>query len=103
MGKTVKEIQQYHEQEGQKEEISRRMELFTKASNAFKLLDLTKNESRTYNTFNKDRLRSFMRNPFNNAANIRSLSRFLYRMSYPYRRLIHYNACLLYTSDAADD
>lgn len=92
MRKTVKEIQQYHDQEEQKEEVSRRMELFAKATNAFQLLDLTQNESRTYSTFNKERLRSFMRNPFNNAANIRSLSRFLYRMSYPYRRLIHYNA-----------
>ena len=33
-----------------------------------------------------------MRDPFTNAINLRNLSRFLYRVSYFYRRLIHYNA-----------
>ena len=59
---------------------------------AMQLVDLTKTETRTFQTFSKERLRTYMRNPLSNATNLRNLSRFLYRVSHPYRRLIEHNA-----------
>ena len=67
-------------------------ERFAKAKDAIKLANLTKNESRTFTIFSKTLLRNYMQNPKNNETNLRALSRFLYRLSYPYRRLIKYYA-----------
>lgn len=84
--KSIKEIKDFQQQ------YDKKMELFAAAKQALQFLDLTKNYTRTYTTFNKERLRTFLRNPKSNEANIRALSRFLYRVSMPYRRLINYNA-----------
>lgn len=73
----------------------KRNELFKKTSEQLKLVDLTKTESRSYSTFSKDKLRLYMKNPMSNRDNIRSLSRYLYRLSQPYRRLIWYNASMI--------
>lgn len=74
------------------EYAKKQQELFAKATEALRYLDLTKTESRTFTAFSKETLRGYMRNPKSNEANLRNLSRFLYRMSQPYRRLIHHNA-----------
>lgn len=95
MAKTINEIREHFEEQEQNPSKAKQLELFEKASKALQLLDLTKNENRTYNTYSKDRLRSFMKNPFANASNLRLLSQFLYRMSYPYRRLVQYNAQMI--------
>ena len=87
--KSVQEIKEFEMQ------FQRRQELFAKTQSAVQLSDLTKTESRTFNAFNKARLRSFMQNPKQNEANLRNLSRFLYRLSQPYRRLINYNAQMM--------
>lgn len=63
--------------------------------NAMQLIDPTKQESRTYSTFNKTTLRTYMRNIATNSKNLRNLSRFLYYRSQPYRRLIWYNATMI--------
>ena len=89
---SVKEIEDYQNNQEETTYIAKQLELFLKTQNAFKLLDLTKTQNRTYTTFSKDKLRTYMKNPYNNASNLRNLSQFLYRMSYPYRRLIQYNA-----------
>lgn len=83
---SVEELKEFYSKE------ERRNELFAKANAAMKLLDLTKKQSRNYSIFNKEKLRNYMKNPMNNEANLRNLSRFLYRVSHPYRRLIIYNA-----------
>lgn len=70
----------------------RRKELFANATKAMQLLDLTKNKSRSYTIYNKENLRSYMQNPMSNENRLRNLSRFLYRVSQPYRRLLQYNA-----------
>lgn len=87
--KSVQEIKEFDMQ------FQRRQELFAKAQSAVQLSDLTKTESRTFNAFSKARLRNFMQNPKQNEANLRNLSRFLYRLSQPYRRLISYNAQMM--------
>ena len=71
----------------------RRRELFEKAKAGVQLLDLTKSDpTRTFSTYSKERLRQFLKNPKSNESNLRNLSRFLYRVCHPYRRLIQYNA-----------
>lgn len=67
-------------------------ERFAKTKDAIKLANLTKNESRSFTIFSKTLLRSYMKNPKGNETNLRALSRFLYRLSYPYRRLVKYYA-----------
>lgn len=83
---TVEEIKNYSQKQ------QHRQELFEKAQAAMKLLDLTKKQSRNYTIFNKEKLRSYMKNPMSNEANIRNLSKFLYRVSMPYKRLVWHNA-----------
>lgn len=74
------------------EKEARRNELYAKAKDAIALLDLTKSQSRSYTIYNKDNLRTYMRNPASNENRLRNVSRFLYRVSHPYRRLVNYNA-----------
>ena len=82
---TVSEIKEFQKQE-------RRKELYEKAQKAINLLDLTKNQTRSYTIYNKENLRTYMQNPASNENRLRNLSRFLYRVSQPYRRLVNYNA-----------
>lgn len=72
-----------------------RQELVFKAiSEQLRLIDLTKDRNRTFTTFDKSRLRTFMRNPKQNESRLIELSWFLYRMCYPYRRIIWYYATM---------
>lgn len=84
--KSIQEIKEFDMQ------FQRRQELFASAKNAIQFLDLTKTETRTFNSFSKETLRNYMRNPKANESNLRNLSKFLYRLSHPYRRLVTYNA-----------
>lgn len=63
-----------------------------KALETLQYQDVNRSPSRTFQIYSKERLRTYMRNPVAQEANIRNLSRFLYRVSYPYRRIIHYFA-----------
>ena len=72
------------------EEIKDRYLKYAKVKDAIQLANLTKTESRTFTIFSKTLLRTYMKNPKNNETNLRNLSRFLYRLSYPYRRLVKY-------------
>lgn len=87
--KSIQEIKEFDMQ------FQRRQEVFKATKNAMQLIDLTKTESRTFSTFSKDKLRNYMRNPKANEGNLRNLSRYLYRLSQPYRRLIAYNAQMM--------
>ena len=74
----------------QKEE--RRKELYAKAKAAMQLQDLTKTQTRSYTIYNKENLRTYMKNPMANESRLRNFSRFLYRVSQPYRRLVNHFA-----------
>lgn len=65
--------------------------------NALNLLDLENIPSKTYTVYNKESLRTYLRNPLsdNNSKNLRKLSQFLYVLSAQYRRLISYFASMI--------
>ncbi len=65
--------------------------------NALQLLDLENIPSKTYTIYNKDSLRTYLKNPLsdNNSKNLRKLSQYLYVLSAQYRRLISYFASMI--------
>lgn len=73
----------------------KRVETFERAENYIQLLNPSSSNSKTYTTFSKDLLRTYMQNPLTQYKNLRGLSRFLYYVSQVYRRLIHYNASMI--------
>ena len=87
--KSIQELKEFDMQ------FQRRQEVFAATKSAIQISDLTKTESRTFSTYSKEKLRNFMKNPKQNEANLRNLSRFLYRLSQPYRRLISHNAQMM--------
>lgn len=87
---TVSELREYQALQKELEEDKRRK--FASIQEAINLIDLAKTETRTYTAFNKEKLRTYLKNPKANENNLRNLAQFLYRMSNPFRRLIHYYA-----------
>ena len=67
---------------------------FAALKDALSLIDLTKNKSITYNTYSRDSLRTYLKNPATDAnqKNLRKLSNYLYTVSHVYRRLINFKA-----------
>ena len=86
---SVQEIQQFMNKQQMLNEK------FAKTKDAVQLVDLTKTETRSYSTFSKDTLRNYMKNPKANEDNLRALSQFLYRLSFPYRRIISYYSSMV--------
>lgn len=68
------------------------IENFEKAKEALQLVDPTKSSNKTFNTFSKEKLRTYMKNPLTNYKNLRNLSKYLYYVSQAYRRMVHYYA-----------
>lgn len=77
------------------EDHKKTIENFERSQNVLQLLDPASTSTKTFNTFSKETLRTYMRNPLAQYKNLRSLSRFLYYRSQTYRRLIHYNANMI--------
>lgn len=71
------------------------IERFERSANALQLLDPSKTSTKTFSTFSKETLRTYMKNPLRNYKNLRNLSRFLYYRSQVYRRIINYNANMI--------
>lgn len=58
---------------------------------ALQLTDLSKTESRTFKTYSRETLRTYMKSPKSYESQLRNLSRYLYRLCYEYRRIcLHY-------------
>ena len=68
---------------------------YAEAIEALQLLNPYKNQSKSFTTFSKETLRSYMQNPLAYYKQLRNLSRFLYYRCHPYRRLINYNAQMI--------
>lgn len=68
---------------------------YAEAKEQLRIINPSTSENRQYQTFSKELLRNYMRNPASNYTYLRSLSRFLYNRSQPYRRIIHYNATMI--------
>ena len=67
---------------------------FAAVKDILPLIDLTQNRSITYNTYSRDSLRTYLKNPASesNQKNLRKLSNYLYIVSHVYRRLINFKA-----------
>lgn len=72
-----------------------RVQKFVKmAGDALRLIDLQNQTTKSYTVYNKDKLRTALKNPLsdNNSKELRHLSQFLYFLSFQYRRIIAYYA-----------
>lgn len=78
------------------EKMDNLKQYFAAVENALQLIDLTSSATKTWTVFNKDSLRTYLQNPYssNSQANLRNLSKFLYTLSFPLRRMINYFASL---------
>lgn len=67
---------------------------YAAVKDALQLIDLTSNTSKSYNTYSRESLRSYLQNPASesNQKNLRKLSNFLYTVSHVYRRLVNFKA-----------
>lgn len=70
-------------------------EMFAATNDALKLLDLTKTENRTYQTYNREILRTYLKSPFAYQSQLRNLSRYLYRLCYEYKRICTHFATMI--------
>lgn len=61
-----------------------------------RLVDLSSSSNKVWTVFNKETLRSYLQNPYasNSQASLRNLSKFLYTLSFPLRRIVNYFASL---------
>ena len=92
---TVKEIRNFAKSLENKE-ADRLKKKFEEARNsAIQLRDITKKETRSYSTFNKTKLRDYLKSPYANQEQLRKLSQFLFRYSQNYRDIIMYNAKMI--------
>lgn len=94
---SAKEIAKKDAEDKKKEELDRiakQQAVFAKAKDFVTMRDLTKSESRTYTVYSKETFRQYIKNPKNYEDKLRDLSCYLYRMSYEYRRIIHYYASM---------
>lgn len=78
------------------EKLENLKQYFAAVDNALQLTDLTSNIVKTWTVFNKESLRTYLQNPYaaNSQTNLRNLSKFLYTLSFPLRRIINYFASL---------
>lgn len=74
---------------------SKNIENYERSKNAVQMLDPSSNTTKTFSTFSKETLRTYMKNPLAQYKNLRNLSRFLYYRSQVYRRIINYNANMI--------
>lgn len=67
---------------------------FAAVKNALDLIDLTQSKNTTYNTYSRENLRTYLKNPASesNQKNLRKLSNYLDTVSHVYRRLINFKA-----------
>ena len=87
--KSVQEVKKYIE------ESERLKAIYAATKQALSLADLTKTETRSFSTYSKETLRTYLKNPKSYETDIRKLSQFLYRLCYNYRRLVWHNAGMI--------
>ena len=71
------------------------IEKFERIKDGINLIDPKKSIVRPYQTFKRDTLRNYMKNPLRYYVKLIELSRFLYIRSNPYRKLIGYNSSMI--------
>ena len=78
----------------EQEELERRKAFAKELKNALQLFDPGKIPTRNTTTYNRETLRTYLKNPATdgNNKNLRKLSNYLYTISHVYRRMINYKA-----------
>lgn len=78
----------------QEEEQNRQAAFAAELKKALQLFDPKKPPTRTTNTYSRDSLRTYLRNPATDAnnKNLRKLSNYLYTVSHVYRRMVNFKA-----------
>lgn len=78
----------------QEEEQKRQAAFAAELKKALQLFDPEKPPTRTTNTYSRDSLRTYLRNPATDAnnKNLRKLSNYLYTVSHVYRRMVNFKA-----------
>lgn len=71
------------------------IEKFASIQNGINLIDPKKSINRSFQTFKRETLRNYMKNPLKNYIKLIELSRFLYLRSNPYRKIIAYNSSMI--------
>lgn len=90
--KTVKEVSDYLTKQEQVKEMFAATQTMI---DALQLTDLSKKESRTFQTYSRDALRTYLKSPKAYESQIRNLSRYLYRLCYEYRRICYFYATMI--------
>lgn len=85
--KPIKEVAEFAEQQ-------KKAAWAKQVRDALQLIDLENITTKSYTTYNKESLRTYLKNPLSdsNSKNLRKLSQYLYVLSSQYRRLIAYFA-----------
>lgn len=90
--KTVKQVSEYLTKQEQVNEMFATAQAMI---DALQLVDLSKTESRTFQTYSRDTLRTYLKSPKNYESQIRNLSRYLYRLCYEYKRICYFYATMV--------
>lgn len=90
--KTVKQVSEYLTKQEQVNEMFATTQAMI---DALQLVDLSKTESRTFQTYSRDTLRTYLKSPKNYESQIRNLSRYLYRLCYEYKRICYFYATMV--------
>lgn len=90
--KTVNEIS---DTLSKQERVKEMFEATQAMVDALQLVDLSKTESRTFQTYSRETLRTYLKSPKAYESQIRNLSRYLYRLCYEYRRICYFYATMI--------
>lgn len=82
--KTVKEIATTLNKQ---ERVNEMFKATNAMLDALQLTDLSKTESRTFQTYSRETLRTYLKSPKSYESQLRNLSRYLWRLCYEYRRI----------------
>lgn len=92
--KTPKEIKEFTDKKRIEQQAEEMATFAKQLSSQLSLLDLTNPQTKSYQVYSKESLRTYLKNPLSdtNQQNLRKVSQFLYVLSAQYRRIIAYFA-----------
>ena len=90
--RTVKEVSEYFTKQ---EQLNETFKATQSMIDALQLTDLSKTETRTYQSYSRDTLRTYLKSPKTYESQIRNLSRYLYRLCYEYKRMCWFYARMI--------
>lgn len=90
--RTVKEVSEYFTKQ---DHLNETFKATQSMIDALQLTDLSKTETRTYQSYSRDTLRTYLKSPKTYESQIRNLSRYLYRLCYEYKRMCWFYARMI--------